>query len=1007
MSTREMAKNYRFTSVSSLFLPIIIFAVLFFLPAAIVMALPTGEQVEDGSASFERPNEATLNVTTSDKVIIRWNSFDIASHETVNFYQPSATSAALNRIMSGSLTTISGNLNANGTIILVNPAGIQMSPMANIHVGSLIASALNISNADFNSGNYHFMKEADLPPGVIINQGQITVAEEGMVGLFGGKVTNEGKIVAEKGSILLASGNKMTLSFGAFGRSSLVSVTVEEGVDLDPSPSLDGSPSSGVLNRGELSACGGHVVLTAKQVNDVFDLLVNQEGVIKANSAIEHDGIIELIAINGKLRHTGQTLANGTTQNPNAGTVSVQGREIEMSGTVKAESASGGTQGAISILAEGDIRLGHVDMGDTNASIRSVAGSILEAIPGGSLVTAGDIHFDAPAAGRAVGDTSPIQTDVASLTINVGSGGFKIHDIGDVVLGSSQIAPDGSANLSANGTLTLSAPLATFGTGGIDLTANADFDTHGDLTQLPLADMNSAGGAINLTVGNGVVGAGNMYLRTVNAQTGEIILTVSEGSVLAAEGALPLLISGSIDMRGPPSGNGSIGTSSNPIHVRSDYLQATAGSGGISISTDHDISIINLSTSGDLNLLLSSNANLKAGSSNISVGGDWRVLGQFDPGTSTISFVDATRPSYIYGANSFYNFSSTTPDKMLIFEAGKTQTITGTWVIQGSYGHHVKLVSSQPGSQWIVDPQGIRNLSYAWVEDSNNIHPEIIIAVNSTDRGGSSNWDPTVTWIRPSVSGAGNWSDITNWSSGATPGTLDDVLFDGVLGTADSVVDASFTINSLTVTSAYTGQLTINSGFTLTVTTAVAHSGTHATGILINGTLVAQTVAINTGAMMTMGTNSILTLTGFGTPLTGAGSLDTTTNTPNTIQYTGKNVTNITAAGPLSAYYNLSLLTGGMSSDGTITLNSADGLIKCSVIDTAAGFAYFGTTSSPGKIVKVQLSDFTQVGILTLSAGENNLQAAVIDTTGATHYAYFAANPFDGIIVKVVRRNYC
>ena len=49
------------------------------------------------------------------------------------------------------------------------------------------------------------------------------------------------------------------------------------------------------------------------------------------------------------------------------------------------------------------------------------------------------------------------------------------------------------------------------------------------------------------------------------------------------------------------------------------------------------------------------------------------------------------------------------------------------------------------------------------------------------------------------------------------------------------------------------------------------------------------------------------------------------------------------------------------------------------MIDSAAGFAYFGTSTSPGIVVKVRLSDFTRVGALTLHRGEDAPSSAVID----------------------------
>jgi len=65
---------------------------------------------------------------------------------------------------------------------------------------------------------------------------------------------------------------------------------------------------------------------------------------------------------------------------------------------------------------------------------------------------------------------------------------------------------------------------------------------------------------------------------------------------------------------------------------------------------------------------------------------------------------------------------------------------------------------------------------------------------------------------------------------------------------------------------------------------------------------------------------------------------------------------------------------------GTLTLTGGEDILSTAVIDTANGFAYFGTGTVPGKIVKVRLSDFTRVGALTLDRGEGPLTSSVIDS---------------------------
>ncbi len=84
---------------------------------------------------------------------------------------------------------------------------------------------------------------------------------------------------------------------------------------------------------------------------------------------------------------------------------------------------------------------------------------------------------------------------------------------------------------------------------------------------------------------------------------------------------------------------------------------------------------------------------------------------------------------------------------------------------------------------------------------------------------------------------------------------------------------------------------------------------------------------------------------------------------------------------------------------GALMLNTGENLLSSADIDSAAGFVYFGTDTSPGIVVKVRLSDFTRVGALTLSSGENLIASAVIDS--AAGFAYFGTDTFPGRVVKV------
>src|SRR6195952_4951943 len=121
------------------------------------MALPTGGQVAAGSVTIGAPANGSLNITqTSDKGIINWQSFNVASGEKVNFLQPSATSSTLNRVIGNDASTIFGQINANGQVFLINTSGILFAPGAQVNAAGLVASTLQLQDGDYLAGNFSF-----------------------------------------------------------------------------------------------------------------------------------------------------------------------------------------------------------------------------------------------------------------------------------------------------------------------------------------------------------------------------------------------------------------------------------------------------------------------------------------------------------------------------------------------------------------------------------------------------------------------------------------------------------------------------------------------------------------------------------------------------------------------------------------------------------------------------------------------------------------------------------
>ncbi|WP_165878270.1 S8 family serine peptidase [Micromonospora sp. MW-13] len=89
---------------------------------------------------------------------------------------------------------------------------------------------------------------------------------------------------------------------------------------------------------------------------------------------------------------------------------------------------------------------------------------------------------------------------------------------------------------------------------------------------------------------------------------------------------------------------------------------------------------------------------------------------------------------------------------------------------------------------------------------------------------------------------------------------------------------------------------------------------------------------------------------------------------------------------------------------GAITLEAGENFVNSAIIDREGRYAYFGTGTAPGKVVKVDLHSFERVSVISLGQGENFLRTAVIDPAG--RYAYFGTSGTPGRVVKLDLRTF-
>ena len=263
--------------------------------------LPTGGKVEAGQATISQPNSATLNVNqSSQRAVVSWSSFDVAKGNTVNFNQPNAGAVTLNRVNSASQSMINGAVNANGQVIFVNPNGVVFGKNAEVNVGGMVATTMNIANDEFMAGK-DSMSFSGGDTGAVVNQGRITVRDvKGYIALMAPEVRNEGAILAtlsSQNSVALASGQKVTLTFSD---RQLVKVSVDASV-----------VNSLISNKRLIQVNGGQVIIAANSANALMSSVIKNSGTIAADGVNVQGGVVTLTA--GTVNQAGTISANSTT----------------------------------------------------------------------------------------------------------------------------------------------------------------------------------------------------------------------------------------------------------------------------------------------------------------------------------------------------------------------------------------------------------------------------------------------------------------------------------------------------------------------------------------------------------------------------------------------------------------------------------------------------------------------------------------------------------------------
>lgn len=532
------------------------------------MALPVGGVVTEGGASISSAAGSTTITQASQNVAINWQSFNIGATESVQFVQPNSSSVALNRVLGPDPSSIFGSLTANGKVFLVNPNGVLFARGANINVGGLVASTLNVSDSDFMAGRYRFAGNSNA---TVLNQGTIN-ADGGSVALLGANVGNDGIIVARLGTVALAAGNAMTLDVAGDG---LLSVTVSEG-----------AVNALVQNGGLIHADGGNVLLTAMAAGDLLQSAVNNTGVIQAQTIENRNGTIRLLGDmqSGTMNTSGTLDVSGTGAGQTGGDVTITGHHVGLFG---ANINASGDAGGGTVLIGGDYQGTNPAVANAAATYMSADSTITaDAIgngKGGKVILWSDestrAYGSITARGGALGgdggliETSGHWLDVAGIAIDAsapnGKGGMWLLDPADITISAAVTAgipvgptaiyaPDTGVNtsnlnvtnlrtsLEAGGGTNVTITTTNTGVGGVPPSGRGDITIASALTWTPVGTatltLNAAGdvninAAVSTTRGSLEVCCGrDINVSAPITANGVVATPNTGGNVLLAAG---------------------------------------------------------------------------------------------------------------------------------------------------------------------------------------------------------------------------------------------------------------------------------------------------------------------------------------------------------------------------------------------------------------------------------------------------------------------------------------
>jgi filamentous hemagglutinin family protein len=781
-------------------------------------ANPVGPVVVNGQASFSTRG-SLLSITNSPGAIINWQQFSIGTGETTRFLQQSSSSAVLNRVVGADPSRIFGSLQSNGRVFLINPSGIVFGPGSQVDVAGLVASSLNLSNADFIAGRLSFTGDA-ARGAAVVNEGRITVRDGGRVYLVGTAVDNQGLISAPNGDVVLAA-----------GKSVRVAEDGESAVQVEIVAPADRALNLSALDLGRRGIYAG---------------VVRNGGTVRADSAVRTaDGRVVLKARDVTLE-AGSSVSAGGADGGRVAIEAQQGSAL-VAGNVTA-TGSDGRGGSIAIVGE---RVALADSARVDAS---------GARAGGTILIGGDLHGAAiQEGGRALAnaqyaDVAP-QAQVRADAQASGDGGRVVVWSDKTTRFHGSISARGGAMSGNGGTVEVSGKETLVFKGKVD--TRAPKGTTGTLLLDPLniliqAGIGNADDADGLT--NSFAGSPSGTIGTVLAgDTTPTTLFQSELEGIAATTSISLAATNAITIAPLAGGNLNLAqTAGNAVSFQSGTFSMQSGDtittagGALNITTTGGAATIgNLATNGGSVIL-----NLAGASTAEAVSGAGTALTKLGAGMLTLNGASTYTGATTIGAGTLaLGAAGVLPSGTTVVIngtgtldiAGFNQTVGGVQLLAGT-------IAGSGGTLTSTTPYDLRSGTVSAILGG-------AVGLNKTTAG-------TVT-----LSAANTYTGDTTITGGILAVTVNGALGDVAAGTT---VEAGATLDLQNVAYGALEPLILNGGaLAATGAGSFASTVTLAADSFVSGT---GTLTLS-GAVTDGGAGFRLTKNGAGTLATAASNL--------------------------------------------------------------------------------------------------------------------------------------